>query len=674
MKKIDFHIHTKSSISDRDFDFDVGKLKEYIDVAKIDAIAITNHNLFDKYQFEEICKEIDIIVFPGIEIDLEKGHIILIANNSDLEEFSELCNNVSNKIEKQGDSITFEDFTNIYTDLNKYIIIPHYKKEPHVSEEIIKKFGQNIFVGEVTNPKKWNKCIKDKNALVPVLFSDVRIEETIEEFPMKQTYIKCEDLTFDKIKLTLKEKKNIFLSGDENTDKFQILKDGTSASTRLNIILGKRSSGKTYTLDAIQKNYSDMNIKYIKQFSLVSNSDKAKFDSNISKQENEILEEYLKELKEVVERICKIDEIKNEKSVEEYIDTLKEYSYSIEKNDIYSKTKLFNETTLPIKSLENLKELINSCKNIIQNEEYLEIISKHINISDLKKLFTELVKEYNRINLDNKLKSETNKIVNLIKSELGQKSAINPIKEFDIKKITKDNISIKIFNKLINIIDNERIIREEDKYDFKIVTYVKKYKNATDLKSKVKCQNGISQQFKDYDENAFKYMNSIYPLIDEKSMLYKCFWKIEFKVLNKNGNVLSGGEKAEYNLLSELEEAYRNDIVLIDEPESSFDNIFLKSNVMKLLKEISEKTTVFLATHNNTLGTLIKADCIIYTENIFKDGNNKFSIYTGDITSKYLETISGEKVLNYNILMDTMEAGQDAYVERRKIYEAIENK
>lgn len=674
LKKIDFHIHTKSSISDCDFNFNIEKLKQYIKEAKLDAIAITNHNLFDKDQFEQICREIDIMVFPGIEIDLEGGHILLIGRKEEIQEFSGLCSKISQKISKQGDSLSYNEFNTIFTNLSKYLLIPHYKKEPHIKQEIIEKLGKNIFVGEVTNPKKWNKCIKDNNEIVPVLFSDIRISDTLEKFSMNQTYIKCDDLTLDKIKLTLKEKKNVFLSKDGNINNFQILKDGTSASTMLNIILGKRSSGKTYTLDTIEKNYPNMKIKYIRQFSLVSNSDKEKFDQNISKQENEISENYLKELKEIVEDVSKIDNVKNDKYIEEYITTLKEYAQNTEKNDIYSRTKLFNETNMEIKTLEGLQELINSCKNLIEDVEYKEIIDMHMDISKLKDLFIDLVNEYNKINLNNKLKTETNNIVNIIKSELGQKSSINPIKEFSIKQVANDLICIEKFNQLINVLNKEIKISEEDKYGFKIATYVKRYKSASDLKTKVKCLNGVSEEFKSYNKDAFDYLNKIYLQIEEKSMLYRCFWKIDFKVLNKNGNELSGGEKAEYNLLSQLEDAYRNDIVLIDEPESSFDNIFLKSNVMQLIKDISEKTTVFLATHNNTLGTLVKADCIIYTENTFINNENKFLVYTGDITSKFLKTVDGKEVLNFNILMNTMEAGPEAYEERRNIYEAIKNK
>ena len=72
MKKLDLHIHTISTISDREFHFSLNKLKEYVTSSNIDAIAITNHNCFKKNQYDEISIELDGIckVFPGIEINV----------------------------------------------------------------------------------------------------------------------------------------------------------------------------------------------------------------------------------------------------------------------------------------------------------------------------------------------------------------------------------------------------------------------------------------------------------------------------------------------------------------------------------------------------------------------------------------------------------------------------
>ena len=51
MKKIDFHIHTVPTISESYFTFCMDTLEQYVSVSKLDAIAITNHDIFDLDQF-----------------------------------------------------------------------------------------------------------------------------------------------------------------------------------------------------------------------------------------------------------------------------------------------------------------------------------------------------------------------------------------------------------------------------------------------------------------------------------------------------------------------------------------------------------------------------------------------------------------------------------------------
>ena len=67
MIKVDFHIHTISTLKDSYFDFDINVLNQYINEMEIDCIAITNHNVFDKKQYEEISKCVKAKVFPGME-------------------------------------------------------------------------------------------------------------------------------------------------------------------------------------------------------------------------------------------------------------------------------------------------------------------------------------------------------------------------------------------------------------------------------------------------------------------------------------------------------------------------------------------------------------------------------------------------------------------------------
>lgn len=92
MKRIDLHIHTKVTASDsRGFEFDIEVLKDYVRTAKLDAIAITNHNAFYRDDYEQISDEISVPVFPGAELNISTsasfGHVLVIANPDDIEDF-----------------------------------------------------------------------------------------------------------------------------------------------------------------------------------------------------------------------------------------------------------------------------------------------------------------------------------------------------------------------------------------------------------------------------------------------------------------------------------------------------------------------------------------------------------------------------------------------------------
>lgn len=670
MKKIDFHIHTKKSISDKEFEFDIEKLKEYVEIAKLDAIAITNHNLFDKNQFDEIKENLGIKVFPGVEVNLENGHILLIADEEYEEELERLCSQLSNYIIEQGDTLSYDVFQGIFSDLSNFIVIPHYKKDPVLDTDTLNKLTDNIIVGEVSSPKKWERMYKDKNEkLNPVLFSDVRIDKNIKSFPVKQTYIDCDELTVPKIKLVFADKNKIAISMSEDISQFQILHDGTNASTGLNIVLGKRSSGKTYTLNAISNTFENDRIRYIKQFELVKNSEEIKFNEIIKKNQSEFIENYLKEFKWIVNDIRKIDTDENVNEIEEYLRTLKNFASDTDKMDIYSKTKLFNEAKFSMPNINSIENVLKNTRGLLENEEYKDLIKDNLGKEKLKELYLKAFEIYKKLIVDRKLKEKINTLIEKTQKELGEKSSVAQIEQCDFKKILKQNNKIKSFEDIVRHLKIKEKVNEEIHHKFKIQTYKGEMKNATDVKTRIGFSGSIVGAFGKYDK-LYEYLKLLEEIGVNESILYKAFCTIDFEVKNDKGNNISGGEKAEYNLLEELIDAYKYDMLLIDEPESSFDNIFLKENIIKCIKDLSLKTTIFLVTHNNTLGMLMNPDCIIYTEN--KD--NVFSVYTGKMTSEVFTSVSGDTVSSYEVLMDTMEAGIDAYNERRNIYDAIKSR
>ncbi|MDH1700040.1 histidinol phosphatase, partial [Acinetobacter johnsonii] len=223
----------------------------YVSEGKLDAIAITNHNMFDLLQFQEIKSQLGIKVFPGIEIDIEGTHILVIAEDNELHDFKMRCDKITEMIPDKETSISIAEFRDVFVELSNYLLIPHYKKSPEIKEETLNQLSNFITAGEVTSPRKFAYSIKDKTALVPVCFSDLRMEERLTHIPARQTYVDIGDITLTALKVALSDKHKVHLSKEDGHHFFEALNNGLKLSTGLNVVIGERSSGKSHTLNLI---------------------------------------------------------------------------------------------------------------------------------------------------------------------------------------------------------------------------------------------------------------------------------------------------------------------------------------------------------------------------------------------------------------------------------------
>ncbi|MBN8650375.1 MAG: histidinol-phosphatase [Cytophagales bacterium] len=670
MKKIDLHIHTITTVSDNPVEFSLDKLKEYVRCMEIDCIAITNHNTFDKEQFEIISSSLDITVFPGIEIDLEGGHILLISDNKDHEEFGEKCAQVKAEILSNTDYISLEKFCLIFTDLSKYLLIPHYDKKPVIKQEVINKLKHHISAGEVTSVRKFKACLKEVDKLVPVIFSDMRFHESLNSFPVRQTFIDIEELTFNGIKSCLFDKNKVFLSREDGNKLFQVTDDGLKISTGLNIIFGERSTGKTYTLERICNSFE--NVKFIEQFSLLQN-DEAKFEGLMSIRHSNVSETFLKEFKDVIGDISSVDLKQNEIDIEKYISTLLRFASENDKSDTYSKAALFAESLFTEVRQESLKKLIESTILLIENVAYKELIDRHISITNLKNLVVELIKTYVETEELNLKKKWVNELVSNVQQELRFRTNCTHPEDIDFYKILLDNKKAEKFSQITRDIKNEREIDRKEIRGFKVVAYVRQFTGATQLKNKSKRKLSFMDTYSKYD-NPYEYLQSLKGIELEATEYYRYFVDIEYKTLNKHGYPVSGGERSEFNLLHEISDALKHDLLLLDEPESSFDNIFLKNEVNELIKDIAKEIPVIVVTHNSTVGASIKPDYILYTDKKLENGSVKYRVYFGYPSSKELKSPTGDTILNFDAMLNCLEAGIDAYTDRRtKSYEILKN-
>lgn len=316
------------------------------------------------------------------------------------------------------------------------------------------------------------------------------------------------------------------------------------------------------------------------------------------------------------------------------------------------------------------KRVINALCIIIDSEHNKDLIYKYLNKKGLLSLLVDLIDRRKKEYLEFKLKQSADSIVSLIKTKLNSKSSMVNVSEVNLYASAKEMILVNKYNNLVSNLKIKKSICELDVYRFKLIIQKGEFKNANAAKENLTPSVGISSQFKThYSTNPYMFIKELEKIGIDRSVLYRSLISFNVKVVNERGNELSGGERAEYNLLREIKGSESYDILLLDEPEASFDNPFIKDYIIEILKELSNKTTVFITTHNNSLGMLIKPNKLIYTSN----ENGEFKVYTGEFGSKNLTTVNNESIISYDTIMEVMEAGTDAYEERKNIYETFKN-
>lgn len=677
MKKIDLHIHTKSSRQDRDFVFSQEKLEQYVTDAELDCIAITNHNLFDLSQFKTIESSLDILVLPGIEVDVERCHILVLSNGQNLELFSEQCSEVEESWIANQNPLSYERFTDIFPDLSQYILIPHYLKDPKITPEVVEKFGRHIYCGEVSSPKKFMSCQNDDAMLTPLFFSDCRVSEELNPLPTKQTYVDCEDLSFGGLRELLRDKRKVSLSAIDENRFFQIFPDGQKLSTGLNVILGDRSSGKSHTLQRICDWFGEENTRYIRQFDLVARNeaeDERKFRDFLSERTSLFSNDYLADLQRAVEDMLDIDLKSDTDSVERYVSSLLEYARETSRHDAYSRAKIYSEDSHTKKDLRGLTKLISSTKQLVSNVEYRSVIDRHIDHSNLKELYIDLMKTYSVQEELNGKKEWVNSIIHDVKLKLQRKSSATNVADVDLLRVAFNRKAVTKFEELVRVARKPKTPHRKRKGGFEIVAQVGPFTAARELKDLSRSTRAFSAAYQSYDA-PYLFLNELRKIGDPvvAADFSKFLVKIDYKILNRDGFPASGGERSEFFLLDRIEGASGADILLIDEPESSFDNHFLREEVNEIIKEISRTMPVVIVTHNATVGASIHADYLIYTRKEMIGTDFKWRLYSGSPTNKNLKSTDGATLPTRDILLGNLEAGAEAYEQRSATYENLRN-
>jgi len=673
VKKIDFHIHTVPTVSDSDFVFSIDTLKRYAQQSGLNAIAITNHNVFDATQFRLIQDEIPIVVFPGIEITVGSGHLLLISDGNDLADFDSRCQQISAAIQTT-DSVSVTEMSSVFGDLSGYMLFPHYEKGPSIKGQDLVDLLPYICAGEVDSAKKFIRAIKDDSKLCPVLFSDSRMYEGLKNFPSRQTYVDCGEISFEALRACIRNKGKVFLSREDGNQLFQVFDDGQHISTGLNVLLGDRSTGKTKTLDKLSVIFDKA--KYIRQFELVQrdeDADEKAFKTDIQRRRSRFVDEYLSGFRKVLDDLAQVDIRKNDRDVDNYMTSLLKSAEEADRRDAFSKVRLFDEIEFSVSNIDGLKKLIASVIHLAENTEYRGTIEKHIEVTSLMTLARDLIQQLWDKADEDRDRKYVNAIIRDVKDGLKMRTSATQVENVDLYRIAIEERKVSRFNSIVTALQENAIIFDENVQGFRIVASKGRYSQASELVEAIKTQAAFREVLNQYG-NPYAFLMALmdHDKVDEAD-IYKLFVKISYRILNRDGSDVSGGERSEFRLLQEIKDAQNYDILLIDEPESSFDNMFLKSDVNQIIRDISRSMPVVVVTHNSTVGATIKPDYIIYAKKSMEEDGTRYRLYSGYPMDKQLWSMDGLAISNHEALMNSLEAGRDAYVGRRLDYEAIED-
>lgn len=677
-KKIDFHIHTIASIKDSDFTFSLDWLKKYVEATELDAIAITNHDLFDENNFREISEALpDIKIYPGIELALDIGHVNIVFPRDCIGELSSFSQWLSTVHQTNTDHITCEELCDNLSCWNQGIYIFELNKSKSV-KEIPDIFNDVTCVGGVSNQLRFNIAKNNPDSIAPCLFSDAHATEQdsdnrndIVKLQNKQTYLQIDSCEFEDIKRCLQDKSKISISKENLKDVVNI--DGINISSGLNLVVGKRGTGKTHFLNRIKESIEDEYYE-IKQF------ETARADEYIEQQRKEQgltaisswQEKYINEFSKIKYYIQDAGTELND--IEKFLTDVKRFATEMARSQSSQKYLLFKETEFELSNIEYIRDALINIKKVIEKNEIWKLLS---NAAQKKNNFIEVYSELRDIYLkhkrDNELRQKVNAIMGDIKATLTARTGISNIQECSINKVIhKYQLEKKIDDFLKRIIV-ETPMKNERLHGYQIQVNLVPYQTATQFQKEIGIKeavhNDLIKFYRDKDFITFLKNLKQKNFYNEANFAEYLVRK-EVKLLDSDGVPASGGQAVGFALILRLNEAKNKPVILIDEPESSLDNAYIKTELNKELKNLAENSMVVVITHNSTLGALLEPDYLIVTS---KSDCGDYSIMSGEFSSSKIRDAEGIEEKSYNKFVEAMESGIDSYTKKGVVYENLNN-
>ncbi|MEG0374031.1 MAG: hypothetical protein RR672_00230 [Raoultibacter sp.] len=670
MIRADLHIHTVSTQWDHPFEFDCGALIEHVKSQRLDAIAITNHNCFDKENYSDVVvpslTPYNCTVFPGVEVSALDTHILIIADVSKVGELAKCCENLKNM--GVHDSLSFDELTNYFPLLSDYLVIPHYSKDPSITEENLELLNTLVHGVETSSMKKALSIRKANTTSVPsVCFTDHRFGSSDDICP-NAIYLRTDGRELKDVAAAFRADDGVLLNY-AGTNQLEIV-PGLLASESLNLIIGKRSTGKTHALNRIVSLCESEDYLHIEQGELVSDSKEDEFYAGLNNEHYNDKYAYMSRWKAILnDAKTRGSEEYRKSKITDYLKELKGFAETSSLADQYSGSPLFKGQPFEINEDGEEQGLIVALTTLLESVEYKEEINSILGREKLIALLRSVVEKAKFKETEKHTAQAANSIIASVRARLSTASTQDKYPDPIIDSVFQNEVFFDHAEKLLCSCWVEKAVfddkqRGAGKYSLRAIR--KKYIDAAAIKGAMglgQCSMGriTGMSSRDYLDKILSFEECVHP---ETGLFDLCF-----EIRDEKGVKPSGGQRTEYTFLKKLADAENYDIILIDEPESSFDNPFLNIHISGRIKELSKTSTVFVTTHNQVLGYALKPNKVLFTKH--DSTTDTYHIYSGELQEVNLTNQDGLNEPIKDTMIDLMEAGHTAYANRKDFYENL---